>query len=332
MVIRISEDGPVPYRSAIAVLRFAFLAVALMLPVVARAEGGAPELLKAPFDKRAAESKQQEWAKNLQGRLVETNSLGMELALIPPGEFLMGSPENETFLGQHRSDEKQHRVRITRPFYLGVYDVTLGDFLAFSHASGYKTEAEADGKGGWGVGSTGNDQKPEYTFANWGNTQTINHPVVNVSWNDAVAFCRWLSKQEGKNYRLPTEAEWEYACRAGTTTAFTYGDKLSSNEANFDGNYPYGDVSTTRPPSALTGRTPSGFSTCTATCCSGAVTGSTRIIIAIRQRTIRRVLPAATAPTVCCAAAHGTSPVSSAVPPSAALKSPRTVTATSVFA
>jgi formylglycine-generating enzyme required for sulfatase activity len=66
--------------------------------------------------------------------------------------------------------------------------------------------------------------RPEYTWKNVGWEQTDEHPVVNVTWNDAVAFCRWLSKKEGRTYRLPTEAEWEYACRAGTTTRFFSGD------------------------------------------------------------------------------------------------------------
>ena len=151
----------------------------------------------------------------------------------------MGSPETETDRG---SDERQHQVRITQPFYLGVYDVTLGNYLAFCLASGYKTEAESDGRGGLGCDSDGKCglQKPEYTFRHWGKKQTNDHPVVNVTWNDAVEFCKWLSKKEGKTYRLPTEAEWEYGCRAGTTTVFHYGDSLSSHEANFNGNYPYG--------------------------------------------------------------------------------------------
>ena len=205
----------------------------------AAADGPAPELLKSPFSASDAKAKQHEWAKYLKRQVVETNSIGMKLTLIPPGEFLMGSPKSEN--GRF-DNEKQHRVRITKPFYMGVYNVTLSDYFTFYHASGYKTEAVLDGKGGWGVDSDGKfAQKPEFTFWNWGKTQTNEHPVVNVSWNDAVAFCDWLSKKkEAKKYRLPTEAEWEYACRAGTTTAFDCGDSLSSNDANFNGNFPYG--------------------------------------------------------------------------------------------
>jgi formylglycine-generating enzyme required for sulfatase activity len=85
----------------------------------------------------------------------------------------------------------------------------------------------ADGKGAWGYNAERKRHegpKPQYHWRATGWKQTKQHPVVNVSWNDAVAFCQWLSKKEGKTYRLPTEAEWEYACRAGTTTRFSFGD------------------------------------------------------------------------------------------------------------
>src|SRR5262249_19167843 len=96
-------------------------------------------------------------------------------------------------------------------------------------ATGYKTDAEKDGGGGLGLNAARNwQQKPEYTWRNPGWEQTDRHPVVNVSWNDAVAFCDWLSAKEGKQYRLPTEAEWEYSCRAGTTTRFHSGDDEAS--------------------------------------------------------------------------------------------------------
>jgi sulfatase modifying factor 1 len=180
-----------------------------------------------------------------------TNSIDMKLASIPAGEFLMGSPENEEhareFDAKVRINEKQHRVRITKPFYLGVYDVTRGQFAKFVADTNYKTEAEKDGKGAFGFDAKGRiAQKPEYTWRNpglglFGNQQTDDHPVVDVSWNDAQAFCQWLSKKEGKTYRLPTGAEWEYACRAGTTTPFHFGDKLNGDNANCNGsNYPYG--------------------------------------------------------------------------------------------
>jgi formylglycine-generating enzyme required for sulfatase activity len=155
-----------------------------------------------------------------------TNSLGMKFTRIKAGEFLMGSPDTDK---DAKDDEKpQHRVRITRPFYLGVHEVTRGQFRRFVDDAGYQTDAEKDGKGGWGWNEAANKfehgQNPRYTWRETGFEQTDEHPVVNVSWNDAVAFAEWLGKREGKTYRLPTEAEWEYACRAGTTTRYFCGD------------------------------------------------------------------------------------------------------------
>ena len=105
--------------------------------------------------------------------------------------------------------------------------MTVGQFRRFADETGYKTEAERDGTGGWGYNPTtakceGRDVK--YNWRNPGFPQTDDHPVLNVTWNDAVAFCRWLSHKEKEDYRLPTEAEWEYAARAGTTTRYCNGD------------------------------------------------------------------------------------------------------------
>lgn len=178
-----------------------------------------------PFDAQEARKRQQE-AANACGRPLEvTNLLGMKLTLIPAGEFMMGSADDES---EHQSDEGPiHRVRITKPFYLGVYEVTIGEFRQFVEATNYQTDAEKDGRGGWGY--TGNDDRPfergpRFTWKETGFAQKDNQPVVNVSWNDAVAFCDWLSRKESETYRLPTEAEWEYACRAGTATRFYHGD------------------------------------------------------------------------------------------------------------
>jgi formylglycine-generating enzyme required for sulfatase activity len=109
---------------------------------------------------------------------------------------------------------------------LGVYEVTRGQFRRFVDQAGYRTEAEKDGKGGvgWNRQEKKFEQNPRYTWRNPGFEQADDHPVVIVSWNDAVAFAEWLSRKEGKTYRLPTEAEWEYACRASTTTRYVCGD------------------------------------------------------------------------------------------------------------
>ena len=134
----------------------------------------------------------------------------MKLELIPPGTFTMGSPPGED--GRYDDEGPQHSVEITKPFYLGTYPVTRGQFAAFVQDDGYRTEAEtANDKSTW--------RNPFGSY-----NQTDDDPVVEVTWNDAGKFCAWLSKKEGKPCELPTEAEWEYACRAGTTTAFSFGD------------------------------------------------------------------------------------------------------------
>jgi formylglycine-generating enzyme required for sulfatase activity len=160
----------------------------------------------------------------VQTQLELTNSLGMKLIRIEPGVFRMGSPDTEK--GAEDDEKPQHRVRITRPFYLGVHEVTRGQFRRFVDDAGYRTEQEKDGRGGWGWNERVKkfEQNRRYTWQNPGFEQTDLHPVVNVSWNDAVAFIKWLSQKEGKSYRLPTEAEWEYACRAGTMTRWSCGD------------------------------------------------------------------------------------------------------------
>lgn len=179
------------------------------------------------------------------------NSLGMRFVRIPAGEFLMGSEEStesyaESFPQYDRqrflklADEAPvHRVRITRAFYLGQHEVTVGQFRRFLQASGYRPESEADGTGGYGYnpdydpatsarGDAFEGRHPRYSWRNPGFPQGDDHPVVNVTWNDAAAMCKWLSETEGKTYRLPTEAEWEYAARAGTTTRYHSGDDPQS--------------------------------------------------------------------------------------------------------
>ena len=161
-----------------------------------------------------------------------TNSVGMKMVLIPAGEFVMGSPDSEE--GRDSDEGPQHRVRIAQPFYMATCEVTVGQFRRFVEATGYRTDAEKgvqslqDGKtGGYTVGSDGTwGWWEDASWRNPGFAQTDDHPVVLVSWNDARAFCAWLSRTEGREYRLPTEAEWEYACRAGTETEYWWGDEM----------------------------------------------------------------------------------------------------------
>ncbi|HUT93602.1 MAG TPA: bifunctional serine/threonine-protein kinase/formylglycine-generating enzyme family protein [Thermoguttaceae bacterium] len=178
-----------------------------------------PPLAVAPFDAEQAKRHQQAWADYLGVPVEWANSLGMKFVVIPPGEFDMGPPET------------QHRVTITKPFFLGVGEVTVGQFRQFADAARYKTEAETDGVASWGFSL----ERKDFTLRsyNWhspGFPQPEDHPVGIVTWNDAQAFCRWLGEKEEAPYSLPTEARWEYACRAGTTTAWSTGGEAKSLE------------------------------------------------------------------------------------------------------
>ena len=155
------------------------------------------------------------------------NSIGLRLVGIPAGKFWMGSPDDEE--GRNHN-ETLHEVAITRAFYLGTHEVTVGQFRQFVEATGYQTAAETDGLGadGWNAEKRQLEHGAAYNWKNPGYPQTDNHPVVLIDWKDAKAFCAWLSEREGRVYRLPTEAEWEYACRAGTNTRFYSGDDVES--------------------------------------------------------------------------------------------------------
>ncbi|HEV3258195.1 MAG TPA: SUMF1/EgtB/PvdO family nonheme iron enzyme, partial [Gemmataceae bacterium] len=136
-----------------------------------------------------------------------TNSLGMKLAWIPPGAFMMGSPPDEV---RRNADETQHKVTLTKGFYLGVYQVNQEQWQALmgNNPSHFKEEKDL--------------------------------PVEMVAWADCQEFLKRLSEKEGQEYRLPTEAEWEYACRAGTTTPYYFGETISTDQANYDGTFVYG--------------------------------------------------------------------------------------------
>ena len=133
------------------------------------------------------------------------NGVKLEMIAIPGGTFLMGSPENEA----ERQDYESPKHQVTVPsFFMGKYPLTQAQYQAI-------------------LGSN-----PSYFKGN-------NRPVETVSWDDAVLFCQKLSQRKGKSYRLPSEAEWEYACRAGTKTPFSFGDNITPDLVNYNGNYPY---------------------------------------------------------------------------------------------
>jgi formylglycine-generating enzyme required for sulfatase activity len=175
----------------------------------------------------------------------------MHLAFIPAGEFMMGNDASPAEFAhvypgygperlQKLTDETPvHRVRITRPFFMARHEVTVHQFRRFLAVSGHVPESIADGTGAYGYnphydpsttrrGDAFDGRNPRYSWENPGFDQTEDHPVVNVTWNDAQALAAWLSRTEGRRYRLPTEAEWEYACRAGTRTHYHNGNEPGS--------------------------------------------------------------------------------------------------------
>jgi sulfatase modifying factor 1 len=151
------------------------------------------------------------------------NRLNMTFVSIPAGEFVMGSPLSEPL---RFDNETAHRVRITHPFLMSTTHVTVAQFAAFVKDSGYVTAAEKEGwaYGAWNAKTNQWDKLDGASWRHPGFPQTPDHPVVDVTWNDAMTFCDWLSQKEGKTYRLPTEAQWEYACRAGSQGAYIWGD------------------------------------------------------------------------------------------------------------
>ncbi len=161
--------------------------------------------------------------------------INLEMVYIKGGTYTMGSPPNEF----ERFDNETQRVVTVNDFYIGKYEITLAQFRAFIIDTGYKTDAE---KVGYCYALKKDSFEKEKIYGlNWkydtqGNIRTqskFNHPVIYVSWNDAQAYCDWLSLKTGKSYRLPTAAEWEYACRAGTTTPFNTGKILKTSQANY---------------------------------------------------------------------------------------------------
>lgn len=164
-----------------------------------------------PFDSTQAAQRQAEAAKALgvpkELTLELGNGVTMKLTLIPAGKFMMSSPKDE--MGRGEEEGPQHEVTISRPFYMGVYDVTQAQY-------------------------------EQVMGANPSRFKSSGNPVETVSWLEAVAFCEKLSRQTGRTVALATEAQWEFACRAGTATPFNTGATLAADQANYDATYVYG--------------------------------------------------------------------------------------------
>jgi formylglycine-generating enzyme required for sulfatase activity/serine/threonine protein kinase len=217
---------------------------------------GAPAPAAAPFDDKKAKEHQEAWAKYLGVPAEMTNSIGMKFVLIPPGEFHMGStPEERAWAVANRAKEnavkcegkQPRRATIKQDFWLGRTEVTVGQWRQFADATGYLTDAEKKS-------STAMPLEPETMMGpaearTWRNPKAgcplmDNHAVTWISWNDALAFCQWLNEREhkagrlkeGLQIRLPTEAEWEYACRAGTQTRFWWGEAKEDGEGRLNWN------------------------------------------------------------------------------------------------
>lgn len=171
----------------------------------------APPPAIAPFDAAQAKAHQRTWATHLGVPVEYTNSIGMKFRLLPPGEFLMGSAKGDP------NEASPHKVTLTRPYYLGTYEATQDEYQAVIGSNPSKFDGKL-------------------------------LPVEFVTAQEAMNYCRKLSEREGKNHRLPTEAEWEFACRGGTTTEWHFGDDPATlgdyawhNENAGDRSHPVGE-------------------------------------------------------------------------------------------
>jgi formylglycine-generating enzyme required for sulfatase activity len=207
-------------------LPFVWVAVASLVAAVAN--GGQPATSPAAFatETRKVKVVTPDKPDGIEKEITyRKNSIGMEFVRIESGEFMMGSPEQECSRGDYSmkswkrstSEGPRHRVRITKPFLMGATEVTQAQW---KEVMGTTVEQLGNGKPGNSVG-------PDI-------------PMYLVSWNDATEFCKRLSARDKRAYRLPTEAEWEYACRGGTTTPFYMGETTGRDQAHLDHNHVYG--------------------------------------------------------------------------------------------
>ena len=176
-------------------------------------------------------------AKALGVPVVFENSVGMRFVLIPPGTFMMGSKDSPAQVVRHcampnvqagwfHDEHPRHKVTLTKAFYMAIHEVTQGAYEAVTQPKDGKGKGKRKGK------KTTKEYPAEYKGAN--------KPIANVSWSHGEQFCKTLSTRDGRKYALPTEAQWEYACRAGTDTPFSFGQTVSTRQANYHGGYTYG--------------------------------------------------------------------------------------------
>ena len=192
---------------------------------------------------------QRQWAEYLGLPVKETNSIGMPLVLIPPGELMMGSTSEDIawaledgkknmriqwYVDRVASEVPRHRVKISKPFYMGMYTVTQGEYERVMGVNPSAFNAKQIGASAVKPPLSEDDVKQRSICAQRvPGKDTSRHPVEMVSWKDAAEFCRRISAMPAeraarRGYRLPTEAEWEYACRAGTTTRWCFGDDVAA--------------------------------------------------------------------------------------------------------
>lgn len=222
------------------VLRFRWIVASITLflskGVVAQEK---PAALVSPFPVEKVSLQRREWSKYLGISERITDYAGIELVVVPPGEFEMGEQKVVDGLG---GADFPTKTTIAEPFYMSTHEVTYGQFAKFVGETDYKTDAENGtlfyirkeqfgiGGFGWDAANESFDYGRQYNWRNVGFEQSANYPVVNVSWNDAAAFCQWLTAKEKCRYNLPSEAQWEFACRGGTVTSYEHGDQLEGIE------------------------------------------------------------------------------------------------------
>ena len=142
------------------------------------------------------------------------------MVVVPAGHFMMGSASYEK--GRDRNEGPQHKVTIEKPFAIGKFEVTFGEFMTFVRATGHRKGYECAT-----YEHRLTQKRTGRSYENPGFRQSDRNPVVCVSWADIQAYLTWLSKKTGKHYRLPSEAEWEYAARSGTSTAYFFGNDVN---------------------------------------------------------------------------------------------------------